>query len=61
MSTKEISITAISGGQYGGNKAQISIDGQEIGFGNYGTGINVAVFDETTGKLLFSTNFAPLE
>ncbi len=59
MTTKEISITATSGGNYGGDKANISVDGKEIGFGNYGTGINLAVFEETTGKLLFSTNFAP--
>ncbi|MGB3511970.1 MAG: interleukin-like EMT inducer domain-containing protein [Microcoleaceae cyanobacterium] len=57
MTTKEITITATSGG-YGGNKTtKISVDSAEIGFGSYQTGINVAVFDETNGKVLFSTSF----
>lgn len=57
MTLKKITITATSGGYGGGNKAQISVDGQEIGFGNYSRGINVAVFDETTGLPLFCTSF----
>ncbi len=57
MTTKEITITATSAGYIGGDKAQISIDSQEIGFGNYSRGINMAVFEETTGKPLFCTSF----
>ncbi|MGB3463829.1 MAG: interleukin-like EMT inducer domain-containing protein, partial [Cyclobacteriaceae bacterium] len=63
MTTKEITIKATSVG-YGAKyipgpdpQAQISIDGNEIGFGNYSRGLNVAVFDETTGVPLFSTTF----
>jgi hypothetical protein len=57
MTTQKIIITATSGSYYGGNKAQISVDNQEIGFGNYSRGINVAVFDETTSLPLFCTSF----
>ncbi|MDJ0516570.1 MAG: interleukin-like EMT inducer domain-containing protein [Trichodesmium sp. MO_231.B1] len=63
MTIKKITIAATSSGYtakyFGGGdpKALISIDGQEIDFGNYSRGINVAVFDETTGKPLFCNSF----
>ncbi|MDY7015517.1 MAG: interleukin-like EMT inducer domain-containing protein [Cyanobacteriota bacterium] len=57
MTTQKIAIAATSGGYYGGNNAQILANDREIGFGNYGRGINVAIFDETTGLPLFSTSF----
>ncbi|NET44199.1 interleukin-like EMT inducer domain-containing protein [Okeania sp. SIO2B3] len=63
MAIKKITITATSNGYtakyYGGGepKAKIYIDGQEINFGSYSRGINVAVFDEITGKLLFCNRF----
>jgi hypothetical protein len=60
MTTQKITITATSGGYFGGNKAQFSVNGQEIGFGKYRQGINVAVFDEITGYPLFCTNFDTL-
>jgi hypothetical protein len=57
MTTQKITITATSGGYGGGDKAKIAVDNQEIGFGEYTHGINVAVFDETTGLPLFCTSF----
>jgi hypothetical protein len=57
MTTQKITITTTSGGYIGGNKAQISVDSQEIGFASYRRGLNVAVFDETTGLPRFSTTF----
>lgn len=63
MRSQKITITAISCGYIakyiggGETKAQITIDGQEISFGNYNRGINVVVFDETTGKALFCNSF----
>jgi hypothetical protein len=55
--TKEITLAATSGGYVGGNKAQITIDSQEMGFGTYNRGLNIAVFEETTGLPLFTTHF----
>ncbi|MGB3511971.1 MAG: hypothetical protein WBA93_22575 [Microcoleaceae cyanobacterium] len=49
MTTKEITIAATSASYYGDNKAQISVDGQEI---NFGRSLNLAVLDETTCKPL---------
>ncbi|MFK0733769.1 MAG: interleukin-like EMT inducer domain-containing protein, partial [Gloeotrichia echinulata HAB0833] len=46
-----------SAGAKGGNFARISINGTEIGFGNYGRGLNVAVFDQITGQVLNKQNF----
>ncbi|MDY7014793.1 MAG: interleukin-like EMT inducer domain-containing protein, partial [Cyanobacteriota bacterium] len=66
MTARQIAIAATSCGyaaqSIGGGeaKAQISIDAQEIGFGDYNRGIEVAVFDETTGQLLSCTAFDTL-
>ncbi|MDY6783261.1 MAG: interleukin-like EMT inducer domain-containing protein [Cyanobacteriota bacterium] len=57
MTTKEITLTATSGGYIGGNKAQFSLNGTEIGSGNDSRGMNAAVFDPATGRVLFSTHF----
>jgi hypothetical protein len=40
-----------------GNSARILKSGEEINFGPYTRGLNVAVFDEITGQLLVSTTF----
>ncbi|GAB1544663.1 hypothetical protein NUACC21_73390 [Scytonema sp. NUACC21] len=52
-----ITIKADSAGAKSGNFAFISLNDSEIGFGNYTRGLNVAVFDETTGQLLTTTSF----
>lgn len=52
-------ITAKSSGynSYGVASAQILVDGKEIGFDGYGIGLNVAVFDQTTGQVVSKNNF----
>ncbi|AOX00747.1 hypothetical protein BJP34_16010 [Moorena producens PAL-8-15-08-1] len=52
-------ITVNSGGYNfsGAASAEILMDGQEIGFGTYKIGMNVAVFDENTGLVISTQNF----
>lgn len=52
-----ITISATSAGFGSGSSAQISKEGIEIGFGAYSIGVNVAVFDETTGAVLATNSF----
>ena len=52
-----ITIKAESGGATSGNVARITLNDSEIAFGNYTRGLNVAVFDETTGQILTTTSF----
>ena len=53
MTTKDFSLSVISGP----TTAQFSINDQEIGFGDYLTGINMAVIDGTTGYTRSCTSF----
>lgn len=53
-------ITVKSSGFYdlsGSASAEIAINGQEVGFDKYKIGINIAVFDETSGGVLATTHF----
>jgi hypothetical protein len=52
-----ITIKAESAGAKSGNFARITLNDSEIAFGNYTRGLNVAVFDETTGQILTTTSF----
>lgn len=52
-----ITIKAESAGSNLGNFARITLNDSEIAFGNYTRGLNVAVFDETTGQILTTTSF----
>jgi hypothetical protein len=57
MSNTTSTLKVESAGADAGNFARISINGAEIGFGNYTRGLNVAVFDQATGKLLNKASF----
>ncbi len=46
-----------SAGAKGGNFAKISVNGTEIGFGTYTRGLNVAVFDQQTGQIVYKVSF----
>ncbi|RAM51305.1 MAG: hypothetical protein C6Y22_13225 [Hapalosiphonaceae cyanobacterium JJU2] len=57
MSNVTFTLKVESAGAKGGNFARISSNGTEIDFGDYGRGLNVAVFDQTTGQVLSKDNF----
>jgi hypothetical protein len=56
MSNITFTLKVESAGGNAGNFARISINGTDIGL-NYGRGLNVAVFDQTTGQVLSKANF----
>lgn len=54
---QKIIISVKSAGFGSSQMAQIYRQGKEVGFGTYGTGVNVAVFDEATAKVLATNSF----
>ena len=54
---QKIIIRVKSAGFGSSQMAQIYRQGKEVGFGTYGTGVNVAVFDEATAKVLATNSF----
>ncbi|MEG4120829.1 interleukin-like EMT inducer domain-containing protein [Microcoleus sp. N9_B4] len=53
----KLSIEVLSKGYLFGNSASIKVNGQDIGDGDYGRGLNVAVLNETTGEKLWFRHF----
>ncbi|MGK7876398.1 MAG: interleukin-like EMT inducer domain-containing protein, partial [Xenococcaceae cyanobacterium] len=57
MSQTNITVKVHSAGYSYGNSALITLNDREIGFDNYSRGLNVAVFNESSGQNISCTTF----
>ena len=57
MSKNQVNIEVESAGLDHGNSAWITVNNEEPGMKTYTRGLNVGVFDESTGKLIQSQSF----